>query len=117
MRKTKQLASIAAAVGFGSTPQAGASAPASPPSVDATLELALTAVNTDISRMVTLVENTQRVMTVDEAGVMTGYLRALGGIVRDRNKPGKGRMAAKSWDELVELAKSIPELGEALGKG
>lgn len=68
--------------------------------------------HSDILRTVSLVEQTTRVMTVDEAGVMTGYLRALGGIVRDRNKPGKGRMADKSWEELLEIARQIPELAD-----
>jgi len=79
------------------------------------MEMALSRVHLDIMRLSELVDKTQRVMTEEEAATMTGYLRALGGIVRDKNRPGKGLAAGKSWEELLELAKEIPELKEALG--
>jgi hypothetical protein len=80
------------------------------------MELALSRVHLDIVRTAALVDKTDRTMTNDEAASLTGYLRCLGGIVRDRNKPGRGRHADKSWDELLEIARGIPELAEAIGK-
>ncbi len=67
----------------------------------------------DITRISALVDKTERVMTEEEAATMTGYLRCLGAILRDRSKKSPG--AGKSWEELIELAKQIPELREALG--
>jgi hypothetical protein len=78
------------------------------------MELALSRVHTDIMRTSALVDASSRVMTDEEAATITGYLRCLGGIVRERNKPGRGRHADKSWEELLEMAKGIPELRDAL---
>jgi hypothetical protein len=80
------------------------------------MDLALARVHLDITRLSALVDATGRVMTEEEAGTMTGYLRALGGIVRDRARPGKSRLGEKSWDELLEMARQIPELKDGLGE-
>ncbi len=55
-------------------------------------------------------------MTEEEAATMTGYLRCLGAILRDRQRPAKSRLGEKSWEELLEMAREIPELQDALGK-
>jgi len=80
------------------------------------MDLALARVHLDITRMSALVDTTGRVMTEEEAATMTGYLRALGGIVRDRARPGASRTGGKTWEELLEMAKQIPELKDALGE-
>jgi hypothetical protein len=64
------------------------------------MELALVRVHLDIMRMSDLVDKAQRVMTEEEAATMTGYLRCLGAIVRDRTRPGKTRIGEKTWEEL-----------------
>ena len=59
-------------------------------------------------------ERTQRMLGADEAQTVAGYVRALGGIARARNKTANGDLGKKSMTELIAEAMQVPELREAL---
>lgn len=64
--------------------------------------------------MSALTERTRRVLTVDEASTVAGYVRALGGIARARHSRGGGDLGRKSMDELIAEAMQVPELRAAI---
>jgi hypothetical protein len=79
------------------------------------MEMALGRIHTDIVRMSALLDLTGRVMNAFEAQTMTGYLRCLGSIARAKG-PGDKKLGDKSWEELVEMARQIPELRDVMGQ-
>lgn len=52
-----------------------------------------------------------------ELGTMVAtYARTLSAIEKDSRKGASGELSGKTTEELLEMAKQIPELKEALGK-
>jgi len=70
----------------------------------------------DMRRLRSLVDVTGRVLTFDEGGLIATYARTFSAVGRDRRKSGNDPVKGKSVDELLELASSIPELRELVGK-
>lgn len=65
-----------------------------------------------------LADKADRALTLDESRMVASYVRSLAGLARDKRKgKGKDDLSNKSTKELVELARTIPELRELLERG
>lgn len=66
----------------------------------------------DLERIAERATLTGAQLGFEDAGTVAGYVRALGGIARARNKAGN--LKGKSFDELLREAADIPEVRAAL---
>jgi hypothetical protein len=69
----------------------------------------------DMRRLRTLVDDTQRVMTWEEGSLVANYARTLAVLARAKKRPGG--LGDKTEAELLEMAMQIPELRSALAGG
>ena len=54
-------------------------------------------------------------LDAESGGLVALYARTLSAIERDRRKGSSGEFSGKTNEELLEMARSIPELRELLG--
>ena len=71
---------------------------------------------TDLRRIRAIVDKTERVLTYEEGSLVATYARTLSSVARDRRRDRKGDdLREKGMEELLEMARGIPELRDALG--
>ena len=79
-------------------------------------QLAVRLLNRDLSRIGTQVAEKESALLGQEMGTLVAlYARTLSAIERDRRKGSAGEFSGKTNEELLEMARSIPELRELLG--
>jgi hypothetical protein len=93
--------------------QRGGSALALGEDADSILDAGLGIIRRDLAVLGALLEEHPRVLTIEEASSVAGYVRALGAVSRSRAKGGND-LGKRSMAELVAEALKVPEFREAL---
>jgi hypothetical protein len=68
----------------------------------------------DLDTLKSALKERPRVLTVEEASAVAGYVRSLGAIARTRGKAGPGDLGKRSMEELIQEAMKVPEFAAAL---